>query len=347
MAVILSVLLVPMIAIWWNTESILLALGQDPNVASLAADYLFILSFALPAYAGFETLRRYLQAQGLFSAPTIAVSIASAINVPLNLLLVYGPDSVRLGFIGAPIASLISYHLMLVLGLLQCYIAPRDAWSGLSYKAFDARGLKICWTLGLASTGAVISEWWSWEIAGLMTSWLGTTPLAAQSVLLVTSSITFQLPYAISVAAAVRVGNLLGANQPRIAKISSQMAGIVALGAGLLNSAVLVIFRNQWGFLFSSEPEVVRLVSNVLPLVAAFQIADSISGTCGGVLRGVGQQHLSAYINIISYYAAGLPLAFLLIKTGSGLEGVWWGLTLGLYLGATGAAIVVQRIVSA
>ena len=47
--------------------------------------------------------------------------------------------------------------------------------------------------------------------------------------------------------------------------------------------------RHRWGRLFSSEPEVIRLVATVLPLMAAFQLADGLSGATGGLLRGAGR----------------------------------------------------------
>jgi MATE family multidrug resistance protein len=108
MAVIVAMLLPPIIAVWVLSEQLLLLLGQEPVVAALAGTYLRILSLGLPGYAGFEICRRYLQAQGLFHAPTIVLLFVSPLNALLNWLLVWGPDSVRLGFIGAPIASVIS-----------------------------------------------------------------------------------------------------------------------------------------------------------------------------------------------------------------------------------------------
>ncbi len=47
----------PILALWFNAESLLLALRQDPEVARLAALYLKYLSIELPAYAFNNTLR--------------------------------------------------------------------------------------------------------------------------------------------------------------------------------------------------------------------------------------------------------------------------------------------------
>lgn len=146
---------------------------------------------------------------------------------------------------------------------------------------------------------------WSWEIVGLTTSLLGTTALASQSVLLVSSSIVYQLPYALSVAAAVRVGNLLGAVQPGLAKISADMALLLSLMTGSLNSALFLIFRRQWGGWFTQDEEVQQLIYGVMPILATFQLADSLTGAAGGILRGIGKQKASALINVTAYYAIG------------------------------------------
>lgn len=47
-----------MLAVWFSAESLLLALGQEPEIARLAAIYLKWASFGLPAYA-FNAVSRY------------------------------------------------------------------------------------------------------------------------------------------------------------------------------------------------------------------------------------------------------------------------------------------------
>lgn len=344
MVIMIAFLIIPIVLTWLNTERILLALHQDPGVSALAARYLEILTLALPAFGGFEIIRRYLQALGLFHAPTIAVGVASAFNVPAQILLVYGPDKIRLGFLGAPVASVLSYYLMLAFGLCQCYVAPRDAWQGLTRKALEVKGLVAVWQLGLSSTIAMAAEWWAWEVANLMSSALGTSALAAQSVLLVTCSLTYQLPMSVSVASAVRIGNLLGADQPHWAKLSTRMAMWGALICGLLNSSVMIMFRSQWGWMFSSDPELVAMIATILPYVGAFQIADGICGVGAGILRGSGRQGKGAVINVLAFYVVGLPIGgALMFSSNWGLQGIWLGLFIGLMLGATGFLVLILR----
>jgi hypothetical protein len=83
--------------------------------------------------------------------------------------------------------------------------APRTAWGGLSLAMFQDLGINI--RLGIAGVAAVSSEWWCWECVGLASSFLGAEALASQSVLLTSASLFYQIPYALSVACAVRVGS--------------------------------------------------------------------------------------------------------------------------------------------
>ncbi|KAK4057374.1 ethionine resistance protein [Microbotryomycetes sp. JL221] len=330
-AVLLVLLAIPQTIFLWNGERILLLLRQDPRVAERAGLYLKVMSFGMPSYGGFECIRRWLQAQGLMVAPVITLAVAAPLNVILNYLLVWGPEPIRLGFVGAPIASALSMFIMFITSVLYAvWFAPRDAWGGFSKEVFKDLGLNF--RLGLAGTAMVASEWWCWEVVGLASSFLGPTALAAQSVLLTSASLFYQVPYSLSVAAAVRVGNLLGAQRPKTAQVASRATLFLAVVIAGINSILLVLFRHQWGRLFASETEVVKAVASVLPLVATFQLTDGLSGACGGLLRGAGKATLGAAINLTSYYVLGLPLGLGLTFLGPkmGLRGLWLGLTLAL-----------------
>jgi len=84
--------------------------------------------------------------------------------------------------------------------------------------------------------------------------------------------------------------------------------------------------KKVFGYLFTDDEEVVQLVSKVMPLVASFQVADGLAGSCGGVLRGQGRQHIGASFNMVAYYVLALPLGITLaFRAGYGLQGLWLG----------------------
>lgn len=165
MAVVVAGTLVPVIAIWLTAEPILLFLRQEPEIARLAGLYLRWTVLGLPAYAFNQVARRYFQSQNLFDVPTRILVIVAPVNAILNYLLVWGPDFMRFGFIGAPIAAAISMNLGSLLFILYgIFKAPRTAWYPFTHRAFTSLGVLV--QLGLAGVGMTASEWWSWELVG-------------------------------------------------------------------------------------------------------------------------------------------------------------------------------------
>lgn len=101
--------------IMWNAEPffrlVLHSNGEESTeIFHLASSYLKIMSLAMPAVSAYECLRRYLQSCGKMIGPALAFALASAISIFLNWLLVHGPEPYRLGFLGAPLATVIAYN---------------------------------------------------------------------------------------------------------------------------------------------------------------------------------------------------------------------------------------------
>lgn len=80
---------IPIGIVWLNAGSILIRIVPDPDVALLAARYLKIIIIGAPGYACFESGKRYLQAQGLFSAPLYILLICAPLNALMNWLFVW------------------------------------------------------------------------------------------------------------------------------------------------------------------------------------------------------------------------------------------------------------------
>ena len=69
--------------------------------------------------------------------------------------LVWGPKPIRLGFIGAPIASAISFNLVSVMSIVYgAFFVPQTAWHPLSRRSFTNLGILV--QLGLSGIGMSI-----------------------------------------------------------------------------------------------------------------------------------------------------------------------------------------------
>ncbi|KAG6847975.1 hypothetical protein H0H93_004440 [Arthromyces matolae] len=158
MGIIMACALVPISIVWYNAETIFIALNQDPEVSRLSAVYLRWLSIGLPSLSFNIISRRYFQSQRLFKAQTMIMLYVAPITVIANYLLVWGPEPIRLGFIGAPIATLISYYLASILLFVygRYFIAPTAYPQSISLQEKLTRFLKAVISLA-ASTIPVIA----------------------------------------------------------------------------------------------------------------------------------------------------------------------------------------------
>lgn len=331
---------IPIGLLWVFSDRILQAIVPEKESADLAGLYLRVLIFGLPGYALFESGKRFVQAQGLFSATTYVLLVAAPMNAFMNWLFVWHFDW---GYIGAPIAVVVTHNLLpLLLFLYVYFIDGHQCWHGFSHRALSNWGPMI--KLAIPGLVMVEAEFLAFEALVLASSYFGTTHLAAQSVLGTVSAITFQIPFPLSIAASTRVANLIGATLSSAARTSAKVAVYGAVLVGLFNVIMLWTLRHHIPQLFTNDPEVIELVARVLPICAAFQLFDALAALGNGVLRGLGRQEIGGYINLFCYYVIALPISF---WTGFGLdwklEGLWGGVAIGLGLVAASEGFFLVR----
>ena len=80
---------IPIGIIWLCAENILMKIVPEKDVAVLAGRYLKVVLIGAPGYATFESGKRYLQAQGLFSASLYVLLICAPLNALMNWLFVW------------------------------------------------------------------------------------------------------------------------------------------------------------------------------------------------------------------------------------------------------------------
>jgi multidrug resistance protein, MATE family len=131
-------LMIPIATVFFFSEAILLQIVPDPRSAELAGLYLRIIIAGIPGFIAFEGGKRFVQAQGLFTATTYVLMIAAPLNILCNWLFVW---HFGWGFVGAPIAIAFTQTLMPILLLLYVlFVAGYECWGGFSKRAFTNWG---------------------------------------------------------------------------------------------------------------------------------------------------------------------------------------------------------------
>ena len=325
----LWLLTIPIGIVWLLADRILDAIVPEHEIAELAGLYLKIVLIGAPGYAAFESGKRFVQAQGLFSASLYVLLFCAPFNVFLNWLFVW---HLGMGFKGAPLAVAITDNL-LPLGLF-IYVrffskSGMSCWNGFTKKAFSNWSPMI--KLALPGVVMVEAEMIAFEVLTFGASLFGTTALAAQSVLVTLTSITYQIPFPLSIAGSTRVANLIGATLSDAARISTRVTFAAAVVIGIMNVTFLSALKDYIPHLFTSDPEVLRITADILPLCAAFQLFDALAANCNGILRGLGRQEFGGYVQLFCYYVIAMPISFgTAFGLGWGLWGLWTGVAIAL-----------------
>eukprot|EP00727_Mastigamoeba_balamuthi_P002631 m51a1_g12365 putative multidrug and toxin extrusion protein 1 (608) ;mRNA; f:583226-585577 len=325
-AIVVTAYAVPTVVVWYFSEYVLLALRQDPDVASLAAQFILWSIPGLVPCLWFEVVRRYLQAINVVTP----VMLIILLSLPcLALLLFVFVDYLEMGFVGCPIAvSIVQWGR---LGLLLAYLAIAQphmhTWPGWSRKAW----LCMPQFLKLAIPGALMScmEITGFEIVTVFAGWLGTLRLAAHSALLSTYNVTYMIPTGFALAVTTRVGNLLGANKPRRARMTHRLGLWICLAVGAATVCSLALFKTQIAHVFTDDAEVVAMFEQYVPLLCIIVMLDGVQIVGGGALRGLGRQRLGMVSNFISFYIVGIPSGYAMaFALNMGVMGLWSGIAI-------------------
>jgi multidrug resistance protein, MATE family len=159
---------------------------------------------------------------------------------------------------------------------------------------------------------------------------------AAHQIAINLASISFMMAIGISHAGSIRVGNAVGQQNiteiRRSGFIASFMGGSIMMLAGI----TFIILNRFLPSLYVNDSTVIEIASVLLIIAAFFQIADGVQAVGIGILRGLTDVKGPTIITFIAYWVIGLPSGYVLGFTfDQGVEGVWVGLSIGLFCSAT------------
>lgn len=323
------VLTLPAMALVRLAEPGLALLGQPAELLPTAGAYARVYSFAVLPIFAFALVRGVLQGQEIVRPATVSIIVANVVNAAVNYVLVFGNfGAPKLGAVGAAWATVLSAWVQLFVLVWMSRAALARGWPG--WRAGFAVGpLAAIARVGFPQGMQVASEVWGFLVAGFVVGTFGAAALGGHTIVMQLASVSFMAPLGVSVAAATRVGNLLGAGLPwRDAAVAAHVMGIAIMA---LSALTFALFPGPLGRLFTDDPAVLAYVVALMPLAAAFQLFDGTQVVAFGVLRGAGDQTVPAVANLVGYWLLGLPIgAWLALRLGWGPYGVWIGLALAL-----------------
>ncbi|MDZ4678695.1 MAG: MATE family efflux transporter [Oligoflexia bacterium] len=327
---------IPLFIILFIITFYLDSFGIDPQVVKEAQPFLQILILNLLPFLLFSAFRQYLQAMNDPSMITVIMILANLANAFLNWIFVFGNwGAPQLETAGSALATTITRTLMLVLLIAYTLWQDRRKNLGLINTSWKPKFLNIkkLISLGLPAAFQLLFEVAVFSLATTLTGRLGAIPLAAHTIVLNIASFTFMVPFGISSAAAVRVGQAIGKGNHDEARHAGWTSIFLAGSFMTLSAIFLYVFRDFLIGLFISDEQVIKSAIEILILAALFQVSDGLQTVGTGALRGLSDTQSAMYANLVGHWLIGLPIGYYLCFTkGFAITGLWTGLTLGLTL---------------
>ena len=324
-------------------------LGLQPDLVAETVPFLKALVWSTLPLAIYFVLRRYLQSMGIVKPVVFALVSANLVNLAGNWALVYGHLGLpRLGVPGSGWSTCVSRIYMAVVLAAAAIYYDRKRKTGLwqASRRVDREILRKLVQLGFPAASQLLFEIGGFALATILIGELGPVPLAGHQIALNVASFTYMVPLGIGSAAAVRVGQAIGAGDVRAAA----RAGWTALffGACFMSCSglCLFLFGRQIARIYSLESAVITAGAALLVVAAVFQLFDGLQVVATGALRGAGNTRLPMLANLFGYWIVGLPLgALLCFKLKMGAVGMWVGLCVALVMVGSALSAVWQRLI--
>jgi putative MATE family efflux protein len=291
-------------------------LGGSGHVGDLAARYLRLsalgLPFALVALAG----QGWLRGMSRLREPLVILVAANAVNVVLELILVYGLDT---GLDGSALGTVLAQLGMGVAfaALLLCAPAAsrRVSWKGI-------RSLLSIGGAILIRTAALLG---SFAVASAVCARFGSASLGAHQIAFQLFVFLALVLDAIAIAGQVIVGRMLGASDGEGARAAARRMIGWSLVVGCAFGVALLALHDVLPRLFTGDERVVDKAQELWPLFALMQPAGAVVFALDGILIGAGDARYLAGAMVFAGVVF-IPIALAALHFGWGLEGVWWGL---------------------
>lgn len=334
---------IPIVTLLWHADDVARFFGQPESVLVYVRDYARYFAFGMPSVLLFFVSREILAG---IAKPRF-IMIVSLLAIPLNFLgnycLMYG----KYGFPEMGVAGIgLSTNLVgwLMFFTLFFVIKGQSILKGTGVYSLAIRFNKDEF-LGLLKLGGPASFSFGFEsslfsITALMMGAFGEIALAGHQIAIMSASTVFMIPYGVSQATAVRVGQGFGAqnlSEVYRATAAGMICGLIlAAISSLAFWCVPGVFVDVFLDLNDADNQAVYdLAVAYLAIAALFQLVDSVQVIFAGALRGMRDTFYPMLNCLFSYSVTGLG-AGALMAFYFGLEGrgLWFGLALGLGVSA-------------
>jgi MATE family multidrug resistance protein len=320
--------------VYFGSLTVIDHLKQDPEVVKEAKPYLFLLSLSIVPLMVFSTFKQFGEGLG-YTRQAMNITIwGNVLNILLAIIFVKGLFGIEpMGVRGVGYSTLIDRILMAVVMAGYVFKAKhfKPYLKGFRLFAYERQRIISILKIGAPVALQYIFEMGAFAAAAILAGTFGSTKQAAHQVAITLASMTYMMGSGIASAATILVGNQFGRkNYVRLQQFASTNYKIIVVF--MCFTALLFVLLNQYlPLIFTQDQIVIGVAAQLLIIAGLFQLFDGTQVVGLGVLRGMGDVNIPTLMVFVSYWIIGLPLGYWLsYHLEWGIQGIWYGLTVGL-----------------
>ncbi|MCI1247310.1 MAG: MATE family efflux transporter [Megasphaera sp.] len=313
-------------------------MGLEAAVHHVAAGYFIALALGVFPIFMQAMLRYVVDAHGLTHVSMTILFINLILTIALFRLLIFGGWGIpALGGIGTgyaiTIASWISFLLFAAVLQWKEPFRSYHIWSHM--RPFSWPHCYQILRLGIPIFIAVFCETSLFSIIGLLMAEYGTLYLAANQAAVSYSTLTYCIPWSISLTATIVIGYEVGAKHYDKARQYAVLCQITALTIACLTASLTYIFLDPISAVFTSDPDTFNAIRMFLIYAMIFTFCDAAGTPVQGILRAYKDVKIITYVAFITYWVISIPMGLAIAHMSHyGPFGYWLSLIISLAINA-------------
>lgn len=305
------------------------------EIFSSTKQYLLIVGGGIVFVSMMTSISNALKAIGYTRAGLYATVISSILNIFLDYLLVI---VFNFGIAGAAVATVVSRGLGVI--YLVMIAKKMGIWGG----GFDKGDAKSILSLSLPSGLERFAMRSGQVVYNRMIFGLGAFVATAHYIAGNIEMITYMPAMGFGTAGAILVGNAMGEGNRekafKAAKSTLLYSGVWMITLG----CVMFVSRTFLVSLFTSDDAIIKMASDVLGLIACFQIPLGISVIMPSLFQGGGNVKFPMYVTLIGTWGFRVVFVYVFaVLMDWGLWGVWIAYSLDISIRAIILSIKFMR----
>ncbi|MCE1248810.1 MAG: MATE family efflux transporter [Firmicutes bacterium] len=327
-AIFLSIILYVVIAVVGNiiTTPLLKLLGVTPDMAPLAEAYTRISLISSFVTFISMSIASYMRGCGDTITPVRVLMISTVFNFILDPILIFGLFGFpKLGVIGSAICMPIVRIFAMIYLLWFVFYKSKELRIPVYPLKVDFAEMWRILKIGIFSSIQGFLRSFAEMAVMKLVAVYGTAAIAAYGIGVRFNMAMFIPTMGLGMAAAIMVGQNLGAGKPERAEKSGWISAVLC--AVMMTAAAIPTYFYATNIIsvFNQDPEVVKFGTLLMKYFAYTLTFIGVSIGLERALSGAGDTVKPMIASLLSLYVFRIPLCIILMKK-MGLEGIWIGI---------------------